>query len=171
MKFPSQYLFAPFMSLIFASSFAVAMPDVGDYVKFTKIYQVSADEFHTIKYSAELLSYDADTDDFQVKITEAYEDGSVQEYPNTWAKSLLTTDDEIDTLLKDCVNLGGTREDIQVGSESLPSCRMEEANEGETFIDWYAHVPFGRIRYEVNQRFGVRMTSTLTDYHLKLRHP
>lgn len=153
-----------FLLVLFVATAAQATPEVGDYVKFTEQFKGPDGETGTVKFSREILSYNSDTGDFSIRFVETYPDETSQITEYEWPQELFTSDTEIETTLTNCKDLGGEIEYLQIGSEKLKSCRIENFADGETTVDWHAHVPFGIAKYSSHIRYGRGLTATVVDF-------
>ncbi len=154
----------PLLVLLFSLA-THASPEVGDYVKFTKLFTGSEGETAIAKYSREILKFNSETGDFLIRSVESYPDETNMVTEYTWPKELLTSDAEIDNTLNNCKDLGGDIEYLQVGEESLKTCRLETREGSETTVDWHAHVPFGLAKFSSHIRYGRGITATVVEFN------
>ena len=159
----ASFLAAPFTSFGAFSEPALLTPvRVGDKATLIQETQTGTTTTLVAKVVEEITGYSAETKKFSVKIVTTPASGPATTENQTASAEELGSQEE---LLKNCVQLGGTKDEIKVGSKTVATCKMT-AGDPETerpMMVWFGSVPFALVRSELtlgpNQKVVTRLES------------
>lgn len=127
--------------LLFLISLPVfSMPKVGDYAQFAT--------YDGYIKEAEVISFDKDKNQFQVKYTLSYSGMIITEDINTENVDDMINEEKIEFILTRCeMDLNGHREDLHLSMGNFETCKLTDMDTKESFN--VGRVPFGVLAMEL----------------------
>jgi hypothetical protein len=149
-----------FFTAFLMSQAVLAYPAVGDYVRLTGTVTMPTSTPNPIPVSLEieLLSYDAATKQFTVRsITDLA--GQIQEEGGLAAETDFMARADIQQILANCPQMGGTKARTSVPAGNFEVCTVSEAK--STSVYSIGDVPFGIVKTESISGDGARTVLSL----------
>ncbi|QDK46360.1 hypothetical protein DOM22_14885 [Bdellovibrio sp. ZAP7] len=134
-------------AVLLSSSFAFAYPTVGDKVSWKGAEDKLDGTSTPLMATKEVTKWDMGTHKWTVKFDMTKGDQTTTE---EYMASCLWNPDEWAMLMANCVEKGGTMEDVTVTTGTYNACRMTvTADDGRVIKTWMGDVPFGLIKKEI----------------------
>lgn len=160
MKFSKIFVAA---TVVFASSFAIAYPMVGDKVEYQGTVKKDPHPEQPINIKMEIKSFDAQKQEWIVQQDTTIGGQTYSETEDVDASDMFTPE-RVQYILTNCVARGGTLESVTVAAGAFDTCKMAKTTTEESKEIWIAAVPFGIVKMiehdiEDGEHFSVELQS------------
>lgn len=131
--------------VLLSSNNSWAHPAVGDRAKSSVVVTTPGSAPVQYLRTYELLEKSPVDGRFLMKTTDL--DGERSEWLNA---EVFESQEQIDQIMKDCCDIGGTKTQVTVPAGTFEACRFHHRDRDQNNTVWVGKVPFGMIRYEGN---------------------
>lgn len=142
MKFSKLFVAA---TVVFASSFAMAYPVIGDKVEYQGTIKKDPNPEKAINIKMEIKSFDAQKQEWIIQQDTTVDGRTYSETEDIDANDMFTPE-RVQYVLTNCAARGGVLESVTVPAGTFDSCKLTKANSEESKEVWIAAVPFGIVK-------------------------
>lgn len=149
-----------FALVTLATSAALAFPSVKDHTEYNVNYASAAGGAIDYVLKLEITGYDSAAQQYTVKSTQLL-NGQEKAQDQKYAADQFPTNAQVNDLLAQCAQQGGTPEKITVPAGSFDTCALPQQNNGKV---WIAAVPFGFAKLISIDQEGNTTTAELSTF-------